>query len=138
MVLLHNLFTVFKCPTSIRYIIFYAQQIQLSPLGFQYNCTLQCICQWHNIATHSATSRGGELELTFIRPAQGVVGTISAREGLRSAMDTTHLKTPLTHKTVGDRSFSCFGSELWNSLPLSIRSYPTVDAFKRALKTYLF
>ena len=62
---------------------------------------------------------------------------VPAREGLRSAMDTTRLKTPLTHKTVGDRSFSCFGSELWNNLPPSIRSSPAVDAFKRALKTYL-
>ena len=63
---------------------------------------------------------------------------VPAREGLRSAMDTTRLKTPLTHKTVGDRSFSSFGSENWNNLPLSIRSSPTVNAFKRALKTHLF
>ena len=63
---------------------------------------------------------------------------VPAREGLRSAMDTTRLKTPLTHKTVEDRLFSRFGSALWKNLPLSIRSSPTFDAFKHALKIYLF
>ena len=40
--------------------------------------------------------------------------------------------------TCGDRAFAIAAPKLWNSLPLSIRSSETVDAFKKRLKTHLF
>jgi len=41
-------------------------------------------------------------------------------------------------KTYGDRSFSMVAPRLWNALPLSLRSSPSIDTFKKHLKAYLF
>ena len=40
--------------------------------------------------------------------------------------------------TLGDRSFCMAAPKLWNDLPLFIRNISSVNAFKKALKTYLF
>ncbi len=63
---------------------------------------------------------------------------VPSREGLRSANDVSRLSIPRSHKLISDGSFSVFGSRLWNPLPLHIRSSPSVDAFKRTLKTHLY
>ena len=42
------------------------------------------------------------------------------------------------YKSVGERSFSFYGPNLWNSLPLNIRSINDFNKFKRDLKTYFF
>ncbi len=41
-------------------------------------------------------------------------------------------------KCRGDRAFSVAAPRLWNALPLSIRSSPTLGVFQSALKTHLF
>ena len=41
-------------------------------------------------------------------------------------------------KTFSDRGFSTIGPKLWNELPLSLRQSPTVDSFKKKLKTHFF
>ncbi|KAK5916409.1 hypothetical protein CgunFtcFv8_011396 [Champsocephalus gunnari] len=41
-------------------------------------------------------------------------------------------------RTFGDRAFSVAAPTLWNALPAEIRNIPTLDAFKRALKSHLF
>ena len=41
-------------------------------------------------------------------------------------------------KIVGDRAFCVAGPTAWNSLHESIKLIPTLDSFKRQLKTYLF
>ena len=38
---------------------------------------------------------------------------------------------------LGDRSFTAAAPQLWNSLPYSIRSSPSVASFKKTLKTFL-
>ena len=43
-----------------------------------------------------------------------------------------------TLSTLGDRSVTVAGPELWNSLPLQIRSSTYISTFKCQLKTYLF
>ena len=43
-----------------------------------------------------------------------------------------------TLTTLGDRSFAAAAPQLWNSLPYSIRSSPSVASFKKTLKTFLF
>ncbi len=49
------------------------------------------------------------------------------------------LRVPKVNQvSFGDRSFAKQAPVLWNSLPQSIRSAPTVTAFKNRLKTYLF
>lgn len=40
--------------------------------------------------------------------------------------------------TRGDRSFAVRAPKLWNSLPLNIKSSPSVSSFKTNLKTYLY
>ncbi len=40
-------------------------------------------------------------------------------------------------KLKGDRAFSVAAPKLWNVLPVSIRSAPTISSFKSLLKTYL-
>ena len=59
---------------------------------------------------------------------------------LRSDCDGL-LISPLKFKTsttLGDRSFTAAAPQLWNSLPYSIRSSPSVASFKKTLKTFLF
>ena len=63
---------------------------------------------------------------------------VPSREGLRSSRDVTRLSIPKSSRRIGDGSFSVFGATLWNTLPNTIRSSPTISAFKRNLKTYLF
>ena len=41
-------------------------------------------------------------------------------------------------KTGGDRAYCSAAPTLWNSLPLHIKTAPTVDQFKNNLKTHLF
>ncbi len=49
------------------------------------------------------------------------------------------LKVPRTkRKTLGTRSFSFYAPDLWNSLPMEIRSIDDVDTFKSMVKTHLF
>ena len=57
----------------------------------------------------------------------------------RASQDETLLAVPPTKlKTFADRSFSVAGPKLWNQLPLNLRTLSTLDAFKAALKTFLF
>lgn len=41
-------------------------------------------------------------------------------------------------KTRGDRAFSVAAPNLWNNLPVHIRTCPTLECFKSLLKTHLF
>ena len=41
-------------------------------------------------------------------------------------------------KTRGDRAFSVAGPRLWNTLPLHIRTAPTLECFKSRLKTHFY
>jgi len=61
-----------------------------------------------------------------------------SRRRLRSA--TTHqLIVPRTRlRTVGDRAFGIAGARVWNDLPSSVISAPSLAVFKKNLKTHLF
>ena len=41
-------------------------------------------------------------------------------------------------KSYGERAFSRSAPQLWNNLPVELRKSPTLDKFKKDLKTYLF
>jgi hypothetical protein len=60
------------------------------------------------------------------------------RAGLRSSHDVSRLTIPAAKRSYGDKAFSVLGPKLWNDLPVSVRDTPNVQAFKKALKTYLF
>jgi len=57
-----------------------------------------------------------------------------------SAPSSLHdLSPPSIHiKSYGKRAFSNYAPPLWNNLPVSIRSSPTLQRFRSSLKTYLF
>ena len=63
---------------------------------------------------------------------------VPQRKDLRSNMDKNRLVIPRSNKWIGDGSFGVSGPTFWNQLPQHIRLSPTVDAFKRNLKTHLF
>ena len=49
------------------------------------------------------------------------------------------LTTPQTKlKTSGDRSFRFQTPHIWNSIPLQVRQSPSLNSFKKNMKTYLF
>lgn len=57
---------------------------------------------------------------------------------LRS-IDSKLLKIPpFPPKKIGEAAFELYAPKKWNSLPLHIRTAPSVDTFKKRLKTHLF
>ncbi len=62
----------------------------------------------------------------------------STSRSLRSSSQFL-LSVPRSHfKTKGDRAFAVAAPRLWNSLPLHIRSSPSISLFKSALKTHFY
>ena len=58
---------------------------------------------------------------------------------LRSSSDSLTLCIPRTStKTFGERSFLYAAPEIWNALPLKVRSSKSISSFRTALKTHLF
>ena len=41
-------------------------------------------------------------------------------------------------KQTGDRTFTVASSIEWNKLPLTLRQSPSIETFKKSLKTHLF
>ena len=65
--------------------------------------------------------------------------TDSCNTRARPAGDNLRMKLPRLCKTkAGERLFSVYAHEAWNSLPYNIRSITNIDSFKKYLKTYLF
>ena len=65
------------------------------------------------------------------------VSTVPSLSSLRAAA-RGDLVLPRTRLHFGNRAFCVAGPVAWNSLPLDIRSAPTLSTFKNMLKTYLF
>ena len=68
---------------------------------------------------------------------QNTIKQYQPQRSLRSEAKSV-LEIPKTKTCLGDRAFSVYGPKLWNDLPEYIKTCPTVEAFKRQLKTYLF
>jgi hypothetical protein len=66
------------------------------------------------------------------------VSDLDARRRLRSAATSTLVVPPTRLSTVGDRAFPVAAARIWNTLPASITSSPSLPSFKRRLKTELF
>jgi len=56
---------------------------------------------------------------------------------LRSA-DTGQLYVPRTRIILGERAFAVAGPRAWSSLPVMVRSAPSLSTFKSYLKAFLF
>jgi len=66
------------------------------------------------------------------------VSDLGARRRLRSST-TSALVTPRTVRaTIGDRAFPAAAASVWNSLPETVRSSPSLPVFRNRLKTELF
>ena len=64
--------------------------------------------------------------------------TTTGRRRLRSSNVAT-CDVPRTRTTLGDRSFTAAGPDLWNNLPLHLRDFElSLYEFRRLLKTHLF
>ena len=48
------------------------------------------------------------------------------------------LATPHVKTSIGSRAFRVAAPSVWNALPLHVRSSPSIDIFKRELKTHFF
>ncbi len=59
------------------------------------------------------------------------------RPGLRSE-SANLLTVARTQRSHGDKAFCVAGPRLWESLPIRIRNSPSVNSFKKVLKTHLF
>ena len=57
---------------------------------------------------------------------------------LRQKQVCHELNTYSCAKVVGKQAFGTRAPELWNKLPLNIRTIPTLQSFTQALKTHLF
>ena len=67
------------------------------------------------------------------------VSEVDSRRRLRTSAETDILLVPRSRLvTVGDRSFPVAGPRTWNNLPETVRSAPSLQSFKRQLKTVLF
>lgn len=64
---------------------------------------------------------------------QDYVPSRSLRSGSQLLLRVTRIR----YKS-SDRAFKVAGPALWNSLPLAIRQSPSLQSFKRSLKTFLF
>jgi len=58
------------------------------------------------------------------------------KQSLRSAVQLA-LMIPRTKQRSEDRTFVAIAPKLWNDLPFSLRSAPTLRVFKHKLKEYL-
>jgi len=66
------------------------------------------------------------------------VSSLTGRRRLRSSFTLQLLVPSYRLSTVGHRWFSVAASMFWNTLPDDIQSAPSVSAFRRLLKTFLF
>ena len=53
---------------------------------------------------------------------------------LRSAVDPLRLTYYVTRTLAGDRTFTVSASKYWNDLPLNVRQFSSVSAFRKALE----
>ena len=57
---------------------------------------------------------------------------------LRSSCNGILLKVTVPRKTIGQSSFSVAGPQMWNDLPIDVRSAQSLMMFRKHLKTCLF
>jgi len=66
------------------------------------------------------------------------VSHLNARRRLRSSTTSALVSPRTVRSTIGDRTFSATAASVWNSLPESVRSSPSLQVFRSRLKTELF
>ena len=67
-----------------------------------------------------------------------LISVYTPKRSLRSEGSNLLLVPNTNRVSFGDRAFCSFGPTTWNALPSPLRASPTVEAFKKNLKTHLF
>jgi len=66
------------------------------------------------------------------------VADLPGRRSLRSTRTNHLLMLPVKLSNVGGRAFPVAGPTIWDSLPDSVISAPSLSTFRQRLKTFLF
>jgi len=66
------------------------------------------------------------------------VSDLGARRRLRSSTTSALVAPRTVRATIGDRAFPAAAASVWNSLPETVRSSPSLPVFRSRLKTELF
>jgi len=77
--------------------------------------------------------------LTFGQPKylSSLIKPYQPNRSLRSVSQNL-LSVPRCNSSFGQRSFSYSAPTIWNGLPLAVRQSPSLNSFKRNLKTYYY
>jgi len=76
--------------------------------------------------------------LTGLNETLHLTADVGSRRHLRSASTSTLVIPSTRRTTLGDRAFPLTAARVWNALPSSVRSAPSLLQFRRDLKTALF
>ena len=97
-----------------------------------------CIVQPSSLCTHHTNeNHQGKNKLIPSYLANFLIHYTNRRPGLRSE-SANLLTVARTQRSHGDNAFCVAGPRLWESLPIRIRNSPSVNSFKKVLKTHLF
>ena len=69
---------------------------------------------------------------------QELIQEYKPTRNLRSSSKLSLISATVSTLTYGHRSFYKASAELWNNLPMHVKSCQTVSLFKSSLKTHLF
>ena len=84
------------------------------------------------------TRRGHNKTPPYLAETLHLTTEVDTRHRLRSASTSTHSVPSTRRSTIGDRTFPVAAACAWNSLPSSVRTVSSLDAFLDDLKTVLF
>ncbi len=87
----------------------------------------------YKVAVHTYRALNGQAPVYL----QDLVTSYQPHRALRSGQQNL-LSVVTPNSLYGSRSFSVATPNMWNSLPLSLRLAPSLSAFKKDLKTFLF
>ena len=112
---------------------------------FQYKRTYYTNIKRSSLAYHTSSFKFKLLLLTY-KVLNGFAPTylselIQPYKNQRNLRSNNQylLRVPKSRTTTfGDRAFSVCAPKLWNNLPTDVKSSPSIDIFKKKLKTYLF
>ena len=75
---------------------------------------------------------------TYMFKANCVVERYMPVRALLSSCNGILLKVTVPRKTIGQSSFAVTGPQMWNDLPIDVRSAQSLTTFRKRLKTCLF
>ena len=78
------------------------------------------------------------MSLYLVNKLVFIAHDVSAGQSVRCGSSSALLVPTTRRRTLGDRAFAVAGARVWNSLPATLTSQPSLLMFRRQLKTLLF